>query len=247
MRNKKTGFRSDDADWRALIKKEAWEKIEKSTLMKSCATGGKKEIRALMAGFWNFVHRFPGIINGTFTVMPSHKISEKLGKFLKRSAPTLSGTLKEMENDERNHRFLWLNASSVVGLDLDALNQWQVLEEIDKISMSISQADVKEKLLAFVAVEIVAEGISQYLCRSPYFRESMGSKGLGWFNVHTVHPDDGTTHEDIAYRVVLQIYQADGTNVSGKMINGTVQKYVDMFIVAAGACHNTFVTEASVS
>lgn len=227
---------------RTRIKNEAWEKIESSPLMGGCAKGNLDYLGALFAGHWDFVYRFPSIIAATFTTIPS-EASLKIQKFLRRSGGRLAGTLKEMERDEKNHRVLWENAASIVGLDYDALVRGKVLPEIDKISTSISEAELQEKLLAFVAVEIVAEGISRCLHEEVRLKEIMGTKGMAWFKVHVVHANDGTTHEDIAYNVVFQIYRAKETPINEKEINRIIQKYVDLFIEGAEACRVAFTKE----
>jgi hypothetical protein len=62
----------------------------------------------------------------------------------------------------------------------------------------------------------------------------MGKKGIGWFNVHSVHPADQTSHEDIAYRAAQSMMPA-GT-AAFATIKQTVQEAVDRFVVAAYAC-----------
>ncbi len=225
-------------DWKSRIKQEAWGKVFASPLMKGCATGDIKYIVALLAGFWDFVDRFPAIIRGTFMNIPAG--SPKLQKFLRRAAGKLSGTLTGMEEDERNHRTLWLKAAGMVDLNLEKLMGWKVLPEIDLISSSIERAEIRKKLLYFVAVEIVAEGISKYLSQYAAFEKVMGQKGMGWFKAHLVHPTDGTTHEDIAYRAAYQMYQAAGEIPSEEKINFVVQECVDLFSAADRACIHSF-------
>ncbi len=228
-------------EWKLRTKEVAWEKIRQSPLMQGCAAGDVKFIVALLGGFWDFVDRFPAIIRGTFTDMPEN-ISPRLKKFLRRAAPTLSGTLAEMEKDERSHRALWLRSAAMVDLDEKRLMEWVVLPEIDRISITLDKASPATKLLYFVAVEIVAEGISDFLNSSTAFKEVLGKQGMGWFRVHVVHPADGTTHEDIAYKAAVQMLEADGKEPTEKEINDAVQVCVDLFIDAARACNVKFAT-----
>lgn len=210
--------------------------------MQGCAKGDVRHIVALIAGFWDFVDRFPAVIRGTFSTIPEGT-APTLAKFLRRSASILSGTLAGMEEDERAHRALWLKSAEMVDLDVQQLMSWKVLPEIDRISTSIEEAEIAEKLLGFVAVEIVAEGISNFLAHSPNFVAVMGQKGMGWFRIHLVHPNDGTTHEDIAYKAAHQMFLAAGKEPTEETLNATIQNCVDLFISGARACAQSFVHE----
>ena len=225
--------------WKSRIKLEAWKKIHASPLMEGCATGDVRFIVALLAGFWDFVDRFPAIIRGTFKTI-SVGTDPRFTKFLQRASERLSGMLSGMEMDERGHRALWLKSAGMVDLDVQKLMSWRVLPEIDKISTIMEQAELRKKLLYFVAAQIVAEGISIFLSKAPCFEKVMGQKGLSWFRVHVVHPNDGTTHEDIAYKAAYQIFVKTGDEPTEESINATIQECVDLFIDGALACCDTF-------
>jgi hypothetical protein len=225
--------------WKARIKLEAWEKINASPLMAGCATGDARFIVALLAGFWDFVDRFPAIIRGTFNTI-SQGTDPRFTRFLQRASQRLAGMLSGMESDERAHRALWLKSASMVDLDVQKLMSWRVLPEIDRISTVIDQAEVRKKLLYFVAVEIVAEGISNFLSNSSAFEKVMGQKGLSWFRVHAVQPNDQTTHEEIAYRAAYQLFMKAGEDLTEERLNTTIQECVDLFIKGASACCDAF-------
>ena len=226
-------------DWKARIKDEAYGKVLACPLMHGCALGGNFP-QALLGGFWHFVDEFPGIIHGTYANVPS-AANEAVRRFLKRSAPILAGTLKGMEDDERTHRTLWIRSAGRAGLSEDQLHRWKVLPEIESLTEAIrTERDFGRRLLYFVAVEIVAEGIACYLSQAPRFVEVMGEEGMQWFDVHRVHPDEATTHEAIAYKLALSVKRAADEPIDEKSIDADIQRCVDWFFSGAVACAREF-------
>ncbi len=223
-------------NWKKRIKAEAWQKTFASTLMHGCGTGDIVYIKALLGGFWYFVSEFPWIIRRAYSEVP-HTANENVQRFLKRSAKILSGTLQGMEEDERAHRTLWIRSASCVGLLEDDLAQWEVLPETRKLTDAIgTEASFERKLLYFVAVEIVAEGISRCLIAAPRFSEVMGTQGMGWFNAHVVEEDDATTHEAVAYNLAFSLKRVANEPLNEAGVNADVQRCVDWFIDGAIAC-----------
>jgi len=227
-------------DWQARIKAEAYDKVLACPLMRGCAEGSGYP-RALLGGFWPFVDAFPAIIRETYENLPAAAANETVRRFLKRSAPILSGTLRGMEDDERAHRRLWLRASQRAGLAEDQLYQWRVLPEIKALSDAIrTEGQLARRLLYFAAVEIVAEGASRYLSQAPRFVEAMGEEGMQWFTLHSVHPDDATTHEALAYNLALSVKRAAHEPTDEKSVNTDIQRCVDWFFAAGVACAREF-------
>lgn len=234
-------FPGFESGWRTRIKSKAWAKIYASPLMQGCRRGDIRYVRALLAGYWDFVDRFPRIIEGTFsTISVSGDALGRLKRFLNLAARTLAGTLESMKNDERQHRVLWLKSADKAGLGYGDLTNWHVLSEINDISNVIGTADVRTKLLYFAAVEIVAEGISKCLSESDQFKIMMESEGMRWFEVHLLHPENVTTHEDLAYQTVERLFQAEGIEPTEQVVDETIQVGVDLFIRAAEACAREF-------
>lgn len=230
--------------WRARIKAEAYEKVLASPLMHACAQGGTSP-RALFGGFWHFVDTFPAIIRDTYENVPSAAANDKVRRFLKRSAPILSGSLKPMEDDERAHRALWIRASRRVGLSEIQLHQWRILPEIKSLTEAIrTEGDLARRFLYFAAVEIVAEGISRYLSQQPPFVEAMGEDGMEWFDVHLVHPDDATTHEALACNLALSVKRVAHEAADWKFVNADIQRCVDWFFAGGVACAREFAQAA---
>jgi pyrroloquinoline quinone (PQQ) biosynthesis protein C len=211
------------------IKRVSWEKISATSLLHGCSGGDSDNLRGLFAGYWYFVDNFPGVIRATY------EASARFSKY----GRVLSGALLEMETDERNHRTLWIKSADAASISEAELYASAPLPEVQEITTSmLERASLWQRLLDFVAVEIVAEGISVYLLESERFEARMGKKGIGWFNVHSVHPADQTSHEDIAYRAAQSMMPA-GT-AAFATINETIQETVDRFVVASYACYERY-------
>lgn len=230
--------------WQARIEAEAYKKVLASPLMHACAQGGTSP-RALFGGFWHFVDTFPAIIRDTYENVPCAAANDKVRRFLKRSAPVLSGSLKPMVDDERAHRALWIRASRRVGLSEIQLQQWRILPEIRSLTEAIrTEGALARRLLYFAAVEIVAESVSRYLSQQPPFVEAMGEDGMEWFNVHLVHPDDATTHEALAYNLALSVKRVAHEPTDEKSVNADIQRCVDWFFAGGIACAREFAQTA---
>lgn len=220
--------------WQERIKSEAWAKITASPLMQGCRNCDERALKALYCGYWHFVDTFPEVIQSTYREAPVGKAD---GRFLRRAAGILAGTLEGMEADERAHRTLWIKSAAQFGFSEERLYEWPVVGEIAAISQAMSgEALLQHRLLQFVATEIVAEGISNCLASSEAFKHQAGAGGMGWFNVHLIHPDDETTHEAIAYNAAFLMMREAGAQPHEISIGAEVQSGVDLFIKAALAC-----------
>ena len=221
--------------WQERIKSEAWTKIFASPLMQGCQQCDRRALEALYCGYWNFVDTFPEIIQSTYREAPGGEAQTR--RFLRRAASILAGTLEGMEADERAHRTLWIKSAAEFGITETHLYEWPVVNEIKAISHTMSaETLLQRRLLQFVATEIVAEGISNCLAASDAFKERAGARGMGWFNVHLLHPDDETTHEAIAYNTAFLLMRESGTAADEISVGAQVQNGVDLFISAANAC-----------
>lgn len=215
-------------EWRTRMKDEAYRKVLASPLMHACAEGGNYP-RALFGGFWHFVDEFPAIIRETYTALPSAAAKDTVRRFLRR--------LQGMEDDERAHRALWIRSASRVGLSEGQLHQWRVLPEIRSLTQSIrTEKHLGRRLLYFVAVEIVAQGVARYLFQAPRFVEAMGEEGMEWFAAHLAAPGHATTHEAVAYKLALAVKQAADEPIDEKSINDDIQRCVDWFFAGGVAC-----------
>lgn len=223
--------------WQERIKSAAWAKISASPLMHGCRQCDESALKALYCGYWNFVDTFPEVIQSTYREAPVGDSGE--GRFLRRAAAILAGTLEGMEADERAHRTLWIKSATEFGFAQDQLHEWPVVTEIAAISQTMSgEILLQRRLLQFVATEIVAEGISNCLSSSDAFKQRAGGRGMGWFNVHLIHQNDETTHEAIAYNTAFLLMREAGAHLDEFSIDAEVQNGVDLFITAAQACCN---------
>ncbi len=208
------------------IKLRSWRELNESPLMNRFKLADDAALRALFVGYWPFVDGFPQVIRSTY---------ESTERFV-RHGKVLSGALREMETDERNHRALWLKSAQAAGITEQDLYDAQALPEVARITDAmVERPSLWQRLLDFVAVEIVAEGISASFLSSQAFCDRLGPKGLAWFKVHVVHPVDQTTHEELAYRAALSLMPEGMPDNRLELIEQTVQETVQRFIAAAGA------------
>lgn len=222
-----TSDRRLTAEQQEQIKLNSWRKLNASPLMNRFKQADDAALRALFIGYWPFVDTFPRVIRSTY---------ESTERFV-RHGKVLSGALREMESDERNHRALWLRSAHAAGVSEQTLQAAAALPEVARITDAmVDRPNLWQRLLDFVGVEIVAEGISASFLSSPSFCDRLGTSGLAWFKVHVVHPVDQTTHEELAYRAALSLMPEGAANARLDAIDRTVQETVDRFITAAGAC-----------
>ena len=209
------------------IKRKSWHQLNSSPLMARLMGADEMALRALFVGYWPFVDSFPRVIQRTY---------EESAQF-SRYGRVLSGALREMETDERNHRALWLRSTTAANIPEADLYASEPLLEVVRITGAMVERDALwQRLLDFVAVEIVAEGLSVALLSSDRFCERLGAKGMAWFKVHALHPSDETTHEEIAYRAAVALMPKNGAESVLDQVERTVQETVNRFVDAMSAC-----------
>ena len=215
------------ATQKEAIKRKSWHKLNSSPLMGRLMDADEMALGALFVGYWPFVDSFPRVIQLTY---------EATAQF-SRYGRVLSGALREMETDERNHRALWLRSTAAANIPETDLYDSEPLPEVLRVTGAMVEREALwQRLLDFVAVEIVAEGLSVALLSSDRFRERLGAKGTAWFKVHAVHPSDETTHEEIAYRAAVALMPKGGAEAIADQVDRTVQETVDRFVDAMSAC-----------
>lgn len=215
------------ASQKEAIKRKSWHKLNSLPLAARLMAADEMALRALFVGYWPFVDGFPRVIQQTY---------EATAQF-SRYGRVLSGALREMETDERNHRALWLRSTEAADIALADLYSSPALPQVLRVTEAmIERGALWQRLLDFVAVEIVAEGLSVAVLSSERFCERLGPKGTAWFKVHAVHPDGETSHEEIAYRAAVALMPKDGAEVIADQIDRTVQETVDRFVEAMNAC-----------
>lgn len=223
--------------WVQGIKQESFKKIWQSTLLQDCKNTNHGAMRILMIRFWPFVDEFPKIIK-------KHQQRIFVREFLRHPilisflSDTVSKILEEIRGDETNHRSLWLDTSSALGLNEGNLylntkkdfNWLKVRDTIDKVGEPVSILGNKvlssTALLRLAAVEIVAEGISLYV--RDEFKKVSDSAGR-WFETHIYHQEDVMSHEELVYRIAFAF---DNKKPERDKVNVIIQEVVDLFIEA---------------
>lgn len=220
---------ADRPNWVSGIKEEVHRKVRTCTLTAGCRQGDHACVKALVIGFWPFVDAFPGIIKDRYLNVSDTELDSQ-ARVMQRAAQILA----RMENDERSHRDLWLCTAEAMGLDPTRDLVRNPLAEITAlIEQMRGESDLATVFLCFVAVEMVAETLSQELLASEAFCDMLNERGKVWFKVHVAH--EGTTHEQIAFRLAMAHYRDEDTPGAEK-INAIIQQTVDLFCAGGEAC-----------
>lgn len=228
-------FNSPLPEWLFDIKQSAFLKIWHSKLMQDCKSGNRISMQTLMIRYWDFVDEFPGIIR-------KHQLHIWGREFLRHPVQTLFllnniiKTLGEIKGDEKDHRSLWLDTSSVLGLSERDLYlrpdfaRFKVRNIINKVGEPVSIFGDKilssTALLRLSAVEIVAEGISLYV---GHVFKDLDKKAERWFLVHAHHLEGVMSHEELVYRMAFAL---DKKVPEKERVNEIIQEVVDLFIEA---------------
>ncbi len=217
--------------WIADIKKEAHRKIAGANFAAACRSGDVTAMRNLILGVWPFVDIFPKIIirgSRCLYQRKSFRDRELLNMLIHRGSRVLSS----IQQDEEDHRTLWLNAGSALKanypIDFDREPIPEVRDWIDAVSQT---ADPFTMFLRFAAIEIIAESVSVDFLSSVSFTTALGTRGCEWFRVHAVHDTD-LRHEELELRLGFA-FRGQPTK---KESNTVIQGVIDLFLMAARAC-----------
>jgi hypothetical protein len=205
--------------WLAAVKEETHRKTRGSSLTQGCAQGRIESIYALLIGFWPFVHTFPEMIKAKYDDSGDRK----------------ARILAEMEQDERGHNALWFQACKTVGISDKQLAQ-EPLPLIRHLNDVIGEdTDLYKTFLRFLAVEIIAEALSEALLPHAAFCEQVGKRGQAWFKVHLTAENEAleTSHEIIATRLA-KLYAP--RTVTDEEFAAEVSHAIDCFIEAGEEC-----------
>lgn len=208
--------------WLHRVKDESFRKVSCSPLTRGCAEGRAASLSALLIGFWPFVDKFPGIIKSKYE--GSRDLKAKL--------------LAEMEGDERGHRTLWIQSCEELKITQETLSAQETLPRVQRLIDYIGEdLPSYRSFLRFLAVEIVAEGLSVGLVRHAAFQEALGERGLQWFNVHLNAQNEAleTSHEMLTIRLAKR---DAGDAADDEGFANEVTQAVDRFIEAGEDCHS---------
>jgi len=232
-------FREPLPTWTAAIRNEAQEKIVSSIAARACCEGDAPAIREILIRFWPFVDVFPQIIRrGCARLIRRELITTRLAK-VHRILDLLSllilakSTLSEIERDETDHRRLWLRTMEALGLSPTSLDNTPIPSIGTLMAVVGEHCDPPTMFLRFAGVEILAESISETLLQSDRFRATVGTKGLGWFLVHTARPTHGEeSHESLTYRLAFAFQDIPPDQ---ERVNAIVQQVIGVFVEAGEA------------
>ena len=233
MKSTERAFGQGLPSWISEIRHEARIKITGQTFASACRRGDRMAMRGLVIGLWPFIDEFPlSMIRGASklpkAVRPRKR--EILNTLLHRGSKILVGIKK----DEENHRKLWLEVGSALGLRFPEDFGRQVLPEtqawIDAIN---EEGEPSVPLFRFAAVEMIAEIVSVDFLRSQAFTSVLGERGCEWFRVHAEH-EPGLTHEELELRFAFAFSNEEITKeIAGSAIHRIVDLAVAAMVVSA--------------
>jgi hypothetical protein len=221
-------FKQPVPSWVAEIKNEAFQKISSSPFAVACRGGDMRLARELFLRFWPFVEAFPKIINRSCVEILKKELVKTFGLEIIDLFRLGVQVLSSMQKDEEDHRELWLKTAAVLGLTSSDLRQPPIPQVRTVTSVIAKDAEPYIKFLRFVAVEMVAESVSEDFLSSETFQSALGKDGLRWFEVHATHR--GMSHEELAFRLARALHRRESTK---EETHAVIHHVVDLFISAA--------------
>ena len=203
------------------VKVEARLRVSRSLMVQGCQAGDRAMICALLIVFWRFVYDFAQILYTYFETT-----SDPLVKRMK-------GSLSGIADDEKSHRLMWSETAKYLGitdlLDLNKERFQRVIFLSEYLSQNVTPAYV---FLRIVAVEVVAEALSEELLSSMHFKAILPRRFQRWFIAHIVH-GEGTTHEQLALKLALHdLAHGEYTDIES-IVRAEVLGLIDLFVDAA--------------
>ena len=224
--------------WISDIEAEVSARISSALFARLLYKGDVEVARALCVGLWPFINEFPKIVSrgklrlARLRLIRAFKPGE-LRELLRRSAKVL----ETIQQDEEEHRYLWLRVGKAIGLQypeqfsqypLPAVKAW--IEAVDQL------ADPLTMFLRFAAIEVVGEATSLYLLTSPRFCEMLGkNEGLKWFKEHATHSGD-MSHAELSLRLGFALHDPEDWKPTRAKCNTFIQDIVGHAISATNAC-----------
>lgn len=194
--------------------------------------------KTLMIRFWPFVDEFPEIIR-------RHQLRIFFREFLRHPlgsiflADAMIKILSGIRSDEKDHRSLWLDTSSALGLSETDLyfgnasqnEDWYLVQDLIKkvgenVSIFRNKILPSTSLLRLAAVEIVAESISHELI---VVFNDFGEKATAWFKAHIYHKEGVISHEELVYKLAFAF---DGKDPDKEKVDTIISEVVDLFVEA---------------
>lgn len=225
------GFKQPIPQWVSEIRNETLQKISLSPFATACRDGDMRLTKNLFQRFWPFVDAFPKIINRACLHILKTELVKTFGLEMIDLFRLGFQVLSSMQQDEEDHRQLWLKTAHVLGLTSTDLHQHSTPEVKMVTSVIAEDVDPYMMFLRFVGVEVVAESMSENFLSSERFKSALGKEGLRWFEVHVTH--EGMSHEELAFKLARALHRGELTREKSHAV---IHHVVDLFIGAAEVC-----------
>lgn len=234
--NFKQKFNTPSPVWFRGIKEEADKRITEAPFAVACRKGNRDVMKNLIINLWPFVDIFPGFVGKKYVYFftnPSMYLRHGPLNMISLGYHTVA-FLKSIARDEKDHRLLWLDSGTALGLRYPQ-DYTSITPQTQAWKNEVAnKTEPSEMLFGYVAIEIIAESISKNLIGSEVFRSILGDKGLRWFVAHTVDHGD-TSHENLELQLALAFHRRSDMTIH-ETATHTIMRVVDKFLAAANAC-----------
>jgi len=220
--------------WTKDIKSEVYARIISAPFAEACRQGNREVMKKLVVELWPFVEVFPGIVERGYRKLLNPSFFLKYGpvdmvQLLRRAMHVL----KDIKQDEKEHRNLWLDTGSSLGLRYSTDFEKEPLPQVKLWLDSVTRSsNPSETFLSFVAIEMIAESVSRNFLASEKFTSVLGKEGSRWFTVHTIdHGDE--SHENLEFCLAFTFYEGEADKETASR---PIQYVVSRFLDAANVC-----------
>lgn len=219
--------------WVEEIEKEVYLRIAEAPFAVACRKGNKEVMRRLVINLWPFVDVFPDVVKRSYwkLIKPSFIFQYGAGNMVQLLRKSIR-VLTSIERDEKEHRNLWIDIGTALGLDYP--NDFtknptpQTKRWLESITDNKGPFNI---FLGYVAIEIIAESISKNLLASETFSSILGIEGKRWFDVHAVHHGE-KSHEALEFHLAFALHKAEPRKEEADKV---IQYVVSEFLEAADA------------
>ena len=180
------------------VHQQIGEIVKKSLFIQELCEGGIETSRRLYLGFMPFVEKFPDLIR---RYVECELTPERLQKAFGKATPVVKTifetAMRELANEESDHRDAWIRSAHAVGLSDEVLFSDDTLHgPAKRLVESAFEGDALSVMLRLAATESIAHWVSVECLASEKFLDLYPGKDLQWFLWHAV-PHEGPSHQDM--------------------------------------------------
>lgn len=171
--------------------------VENSSLIKAAHGGSLPAAKALHVGFWPFVDQFPEAIDTGSRSLPRRELVSRFGRaaFVNMLRDASAG-LRDMMNEEGDHRAHWLKDAENIGLSILTMDIVEAEGVVDLVASAYT-GDPVRFFATLAGTEYIAEELSDFLTSSEMFQGLFARGMWAWGSAHLVPHDNGPSHLEL--------------------------------------------------